>query len=219
MNIIELLLSFKAILHTFIRFLPLGIYSFAYFLSAIFKDKRGGILLLGLIINDIIGYLYKSYFKFVPNDTCAIFGGVPTTETLGFLPNAHEEVIAFLSAFVFSNMWDEYSFDLIPFVFLVILTLLTAWSRVSIGCSKFKDVIFHIVTGTIIGILYYYFTGEYYVKEKRGKLERETCDYGYNNYRCTEINNGTVILKGKKAERDTLDNKDFGEEETNYYNS
>ena len=219
MNIIELLISFKAILHTFVRFLPLGIYSFAYLLSAIFKDKRGGILLLGLIINDIIGYLYKSYFKFIPRDACAIFGNIPDKSALGFLPNAHEEVVAFLSAFIFSNMWDEYKFDLIPFVFLVLLILLTGWSRVSIGCSQFKDVMFHLVTGSVIGILYYYFTGSYYVEEKKGKMEREACDYGYNNYRCTEINNGTVILKGKKAQRDEKTEKDFGDEETNYYNS
>ena len=159
MNIIELLVQFKAILHTFIRILPLGLYSFAYLLSAIFKDTRGGLILLGLIVNDIIGYLYKSYFNFIPNDNCAIFGNTAQNETLGFLPNAHEEVIAFFSAFIFSNMWDEYKFDLIPFIFLIILCLLTAWSRVSIGCSTMRDVLFNFITGMILGIVYYYFVG------------------------------------------------------------
>ena len=123
MNIIELIKQFKAIFHTFIRILPLGLYSFAYLQSAVFKDARGGLILLGLIINDIIGYVYKTYFNFIPNDNCAIFGNVGQNETLGFLPNAHEEVIAFFTAFIFSNMWDEFNFDLIPFVFLTILCL------------------------------------------------------------------------------------------------
>ena len=218
MNIIELLVQFKAILHTFIRILPLGLYSFAYLLSAIFKDTRGGLILLGLIVNDIIGYLYKSYFNFIPNDNCAIFGNTAQNETLGFLPNAHEEVIAFFSAFIFSNMWDEYKFDLIPFIFLIILCLLTAWSRVSIGCSTMRDVLFNFITGMILGIVYYYFVGPYYMKEKRGIAEKETCDFGYNNYRCAEIKDGTVILKGKKIKR-TADEIKFEEEENNYYNS
>lgn len=218
MNIIELLVQFKAILHTFIRILPLGLYSFAYLLSAIFKDTRGGLILLGLIVNDIIGYLYKSYFNFIPNDNCAIFGNTAQNETLGFLPNAHEEVIAFFSAFIFSNMWDEYKFDLIPFIFLIILCLLTAWSRVSIGCSIMRDVLFNFITGMILGIVYYYFVGPYYMKEKRGIAEKETCDFGYNNYRCAEIKDGTVILKGKKIKK-TADEIKFEEEENNYYNS
>ena len=218
MNIIELLVQFKAILHTFIRILPLGLYSFAYLLSAIFKDTRGGLILLGLIVNDIIGYLYKSYFNFIPNDNCAIFGNTAQNETLGFLPNAHEEVIAFFSAFIFSNMWDEYKFYLIPFIFLIILCLLTAWSRVSIGCSTMRDVLFNFITGMILGIVYYYFVGPYYMKEKRGIAEKETCDFGYNNYRCAEIKDGTVILKGKKIKK-TADEIKFEEEENNYYNS
>lgn len=218
MNIIELLIQFKAILHTFVRILPLGLYSFAYLLSAVFKDARGGLILLGLIINDIVGYLYKTYFNFIPNDNCAIFGNMGKGETLGFLPNAHEEVIAFFTAFIFSNMWDEFTFDLIPFVFLIILCLLTGWSRVSIGCSKMKDVLFHFVTGMILGIVYYFFVGSYYMKEKRGKLEKETCDFGYDNYRCAEIKDGTVILKGKKMKKDVNETK-FTDEENNYYNS
>lgn len=218
MNIIELIKQFKAILHTFIRILPLGLYSFAYLQSAVFKDARGGLILLGLIINDIIGYVYKTYFNYIPNDNCAIFGNVGQNETLGFLPNAHEEVIAFFTAFIFSNMWDEFNFDLIPFIFLSILCLLTGWSRVSIGCSTFRDVLFHFITGMILGIVYYFFVGGYYMREKRGKLERETCDFGFNNYQCSEIKDGTVILKGKKAKKEDKETK-FDAEDVNYYNS
>jgi len=115
-------------------------------------------------------------------------------------------------------MWDEFNFDLIPFVFLTILCLLTGWSRVSIGCSTFRDVLFHFITGMILGIVYYFFVGGYYMREKRGQLERETCDFGFNNYQCSEIKDGTVILKGKKAKKETEEIK-FDAEDVNYYNS
>ena len=50
------------LIHTLIRFLPLGIYSFTYFLT-IYKDLRSAILLLGLIINDLMGYIFNKYFS------------------------------------------------------------------------------------------------------------------------------------------------------------
>ena len=122
MDILQVLNNFKSFIHTFIRFLPLGIYSFSYFQTALYKDKRGGILLLGLILNDILGYLYKNYFQYTPKDNCAIFGGKEEGTSLGFLPNAHEEVVAFLTAIIYSNMWDKFQFDFVPFVFLFSLS-------------------------------------------------------------------------------------------------
>ena len=66
MKIIELVNLLIGIIHTFVRFLPLGIYFFVYLSSALFKDLRAAYLLIGLVINDLIGYLYKKYTKFRP---------------------------------------------------------------------------------------------------------------------------------------------------------
>ena len=217
MNIISLLQTFKAIVHTFVRFLPLGMYSFSYFLAALYKDKRGAILLLGLLVNDVIGFLYKHYFNYIPNDNCAIFGRKNDGSALGFLPNAHVEVVAFLLAYVYSNMWDEYKFDLIPFVFMAALLGVTAWSRVTIGCSKVKDVIFNVVVGLVIGMLFYYFTGKYYNEAKKGLFEKETCDLGYNNYKCNEIKDGTVILKQPEDTRPKTDDEKKDEAYQGWY--
>ena len=63
MDFSQSLSYFIGLLHTLIRFLPLGVYFFAYFSSAIYKDIRSAILLIGLILNDLIGYLYKRYSK------------------------------------------------------------------------------------------------------------------------------------------------------------
>ena len=69
MNIVEIFQVLKALINTFVRFLPIGLYSFAYLSVAILKDKRAGLLLLGLILNDIIGYLYKRHYKYEENES------------------------------------------------------------------------------------------------------------------------------------------------------
>ena len=76
MNFIEMLNFVIGLLHTFVRFLPLGLYFFTYLASALYKDLRAAYLLIGLVLNDLIGYIYKKYAKIVPNAACAIFGKV-----------------------------------------------------------------------------------------------------------------------------------------------
>ena len=52
--------------------MPLGIYFFAYFTSIIFNDKRGGLLMLGMFLNDLVGFFKRYRFnKFYEN--CGIF--------------------------------------------------------------------------------------------------------------------------------------------------
>ena len=215
MDIINLIKITIGVLHTFVRFLPLGLYFFTYLSSVLFKDRRAGIILGGLILNDIVGFSMKKYFKFEPNAACAIFGSKDATNTLGFLPNTHTEVISFITAFFYSNMWHKYNFDLIPFVFLSLMLLLTAWSRISIGCKQLKDVFFNIVVGSILGMLFYYFVRKHYMKaEEEAKGTGQTvCDLGYDNYKCSEIVDGTVVMRDpteKKPKQE--EEKDAGDE-------
>ena len=64
----------------------------------------------------------------------AIFGNKTGDSRLGFLPNAHTEMVAFLTAFLYSDMWAEYKMEFIPFVFMLLL-LLTMWSRISMDAK------------------------------------------------------------------------------------
>ena len=70
------------------------LYYFAYFSSTIYKDLRSAILLIGLVINDLVGYLYKKYAKITYNAPCAIFGKENSETELGFLPNTHTEIVS-----------------------------------------------------------------------------------------------------------------------------
>lgn len=195
MNVIEILMVVRAIIHTFVRFLPLGIYSFAYLSTALFKDRRGALILLGLVINDLIGYLYKQYNKKPINENCAIFGNRDNDEELGFLPNSHTEYVTFIAAFFYSDMWYKYSFDFIPFFFILFLLIITIWSRISIGCKTFKEAIFNVIFGSLRGMIYFYFVSTYYNDAVKDSTVQNKCDLGYDNYQCNEIVDGTVIIK------------------------
>ena len=63
MNFVDMLNFIIGLIHTLVRFVPLGFYFFTYFSSTIYKDLRSAILLIGLIINDLLGYLIKKYAK------------------------------------------------------------------------------------------------------------------------------------------------------------
>lgn len=195
-NLFNFIKALIALIHTFVKFLPLGIYSFTYLSAALFKDKRTAFILLGLLINDTLGFLLKKYFKFEDNENCAIFSSKTEGTALGILPNAHSEVVAFLSAFFFSDMWKNSKIDPIPFTFLIVLLIVTAWSRITIGCKTFKDVVFNVALGGFFGVLYYYLIHKKYQQAKDEQSENKLCGTGFDNYKCNVITDGMVYVKG-----------------------
>ena len=211
MNLIEMLNFVIGLLHTFVRFLPLGLYFFTYLSSALYKDLRSAYLLIGLVINDLIGYVYKKYAQITPNAACAIFGKVSDKSELGFLPNPHTEIMSFVASFFYSDMYYKGGIDSVPFIFVTGMLLLTIWSRITIGCKQVKDVVFNIIFGMVRGVIFYYIISEYYQDAEKGALEKDTCDLGYENYRCDEIKDGTVIIKhnGESATSDENVNEDL----------
>ena len=201
MNFVEMINYSIGLVHTLIRFLPIGIYFFTYFSSAIYKDLRSAILLVGLIINDLVGYIFNKYFSTkLKRDACSIFGKVGGDQKPGFLINPHTEIMSFVCGFYFSDMYYKQKLDVLPFIFLLTMLFLTIWSRVTIGCKGLKDVGFYLTMGLVFGIIFYYFVKKYYQEAEKGKLENETCELGYNNYRCDEIKDGTVIIKENNIE-------------------
>lgn len=212
-SVVNVLSFLMGIVHTFVRFLPLGLYFFVYLSSALYKDLRSAYLFIGLVINDLVGYLYKKYTKFRPNGACAIFSKIDDKSEPGFLPNPHTEIMSFVSSFFFTDMFYKGGIDAVPFTFLLFMLFVTVWSRISIGCKKMKDVLFNLIFGAIRGILFYMIISKYYLEAHRGVIEKETCDLGFDNYRCDEIKNGTVIIKeGSNREEEDI-NSDTNEDE------
>ena len=201
---------FKDLLNTFVRIMPLGLYFFTYFSLTLFRDLRAGVLLLGLILNELFGYIYKKYSKITPSEACSLFGNVKLDKAFSFINNTHIEIICFVAAFFISDMWYKDNMDWFKFNFLLFMIIVTIWSRMAIGCQKdLQMVIFNVLFGLILGGLYYYFFSDYYKSTEKGLLEKETCDLGYSNYKCETIKDGTVIVKhpykNKAEEADTAD--------------
>ena len=94
-------------------------------------------------------------------------------------------------------MYYKGNLDSMPFITLLVMLFLTIWSRISIKCEKSKDIIFNLIFGIIWGVLFYYFVKDYYLNAESGKIEKATCDLGYENgdYKCSEIKDGQVIVK------------------------
>ena len=86
--------------------MPFGIYFFVYFSIIIFKDLRAALILLGLILNDVLNYIYKRYYKVVDNMNCSIISkpdGTPAPP----LPTSHTQYLSFLLLRVSSNIYKS----------------------------------------------------------------------------------------------------------------
>ena len=202
---------FKTLLNSFIKLMPIGLYFFTYFSLIIFKDLRAGVLLLGLVLNELFGYAYVKYSNVVRNKECVIFGNAAMDKAFGFINNTHIEIICFVAAFFISDMWYKESMNWFIFNFLLAMIIMTIWSRMSVGCiNDLTSVIFNVLFGFILGGLFYYFFSETYSSAERGQLERETCDLGYSDYQCETIKDGTVIVKHpyKNESADPDENED-----------
>ena len=75
--------------------------------------------------------------------------------------NVHEEFYwrkhARLQHF-FADMYVKQNFNVVNFIFLGFLLLVTIWSRVNIGCENITDGIFATIIGVMIGVTYYKLT-------------------------------------------------------------
>lgn len=221
MQVIEMLNIIKSIIHTFIRFMPFGIYFFAYFSIILFKDIRAALILLGLVLNDIINYAYKRYYKILDNPNCSIISK-PNGDPAPPLPTSHTQYLSFLFAIFASSSISKEDTNPFTTIFLGVMILITAWSRVFIGCKQgLKPIIYEILFGLLRGGIYYYFIEKKWNSVEKGKLEREACDLGYKNYKCSAIRDGVVIVKKedkelKQTEEKCKKKEDEPEEEDKY---
>ena len=218
MNINELIEIIKAIIHTYIRFMPLGLYFFSYFSTIIFRDLRGLILLFGLILNDTIGLLYKKFYKVQDKAACSTMGNPGQEGSLApNLPNAHTEYISFILSFFLSKAVDKRDKDPTVLIFLVILVLLTIYSRVATGCKTLEEAMLNLIFGMLWGGIYYFMVSKYYNKAEDDTKERNVCEYGYDNYKCATIKDGTVIVKKPMKDLEKIEKENIQKEVNDTY--
>lgn len=190
--------SFLVLTNQLINFVPLGLYFFAYFTAIVFQDMRGGLLMLGLFLNDLVGIFNNKYLGNKQlNPNCAIY----KTRYNNFveLPNEHTEIVTFFSTFFYSEMFNKKKTDWFKFIFLLLLILVTIWSRINIGCEvDMKKIIFSILSGVVRGILFYYIFSNQWEdlsEEKNSSKNKVDCKYESNNYTCETIKDGKLVLE------------------------
>lgn len=202
--------SVKNLVNIFVGFMPLGIYFFAYFTSIIFNDKRGGLLMLGMFLNDLVGFFNKRYIGSInSNENCGIF---KSNDSSTFeLPNKHTEIISFFSSIFYSEMYKKKKTNWFTFIFLLIMIIITVWSRMNVGCENdFSKIIFSILSGVTRGMLFYYFfSKQWNDAEAKDSTKKVACDYQSDNYTCETIKDGKVIIE------DPVDTDNDEKDETN----
>ena len=61
-------------------------------------------------------------------------------------------------AYFFMDMYQKQNFNVVNFIFLSFILLITMWSRINIGCETAVDCIFAVIIGILIGAVYYRLT-------------------------------------------------------------
>tara|TARA_B110000238_G_C16131369_1_gene441593 strand:- start:1096 stop:1617 length:522 start_codon:yes stop_codon:yes gene_type:complete len=169
--------------------------------------------MVGLIFNDLIGFLYNKYSNIIFNDSCALFGNIDG-DKLSFLPNYHSEIIAFVASFYYTEIWSKgtMSGSWFKFLFLLFMVIVTIWSRMSINCEmSYEKIIFNILFGMVRGSLFYYFFSSQYqdLGVNKDNIEKTACNSEYSDYTCETIKDGNVIVKNPlRKEDDNLNNGD-----------
>jgi hypothetical protein len=198
MNILQSVDMVKELIHLFIKLIPIGLYFFTYFSATLYKDYRSIILMVGLIFNDIVGFLYNKYSNIIFNQSCAVFDNIGGASR--FLPNYHSEILSFVTSFFYTEMMSKGGItgNWFKFIFLLFMTLVTIWSRMSIGCeTSYQKIMFNLLFGMIRGSLFYYFFSSYYenLDVNKDNIEKTACQNEYSDYTCETIRNGNVIVK------------------------
>jgi membrane-associated phospholipid phosphatase len=64
-------------------------------------------------------------------------------------------------SFFLTEMYYKNTFNPVNFILLGFILLLTAWSRINVGCESIIDVVFAIGIGFLIGAAYYKLTQDW----------------------------------------------------------
>jgi hypothetical protein len=149
----------KIIINTIVRVLPLGLYLATLLSSMLLDNKQGLILFFGHAINDLIGLAYRFILKPSGKAQCAI---VRVADVYYTLPAPYIQIVAYYFSFFVADMYYKGEFDNVKFIGLLVILMITIWSRIDVGCKNLLEVILSFSIGCGIGITYYLIIKEYY---------------------------------------------------------
>jgi len=146
------IILFKGIINTLVRLIPLSLYMGSIMSSLIFDNKKAIFLLFGFLFIEFMSFGYNSFSKSVTTPNCAMI----RSENLNLaLPAPIPLSVGFFVAFFVSDMMETKNFKPIKFYLLIILLLITVWSRINVGCHNVVESIMGALIGITLGIGYY----------------------------------------------------------------
>jgi len=154
--------SGKAILNTLVRLLPIALYSGSSVSALLFGDFRGTLLFVGFIINEAIAYGYRLILNGVYNPQCAL---LKTEEDYFVLPSPISQTLGFFFGFFMTEMYSQGVFYPSRFFVLLVVLILTIFSRVNVGCKSFLDALYCAFLGILLGVGWFNIVKEYYRRD------------------------------------------------------
>jgi hypothetical protein len=150
----------KILINTFVRLLPVGLYSGSAMSAVVFSDFRAILLFIGFLGNELISLGYRLILRGTTNPQCALLYSADNDPFV--LPSPLTQTIGFFAGFFYMDMYFNNQFNPIKFFSLIGLQLITIYSRVNIGCKTLIDAIYCSLVGMLIGIVYYNIIKDYY---------------------------------------------------------
>jgi len=153
------MILFKGILNTMVRLLPIALYMGSIMSNLLFDNKKANVLLFGFLLVEGISYAYKMVTNAVNNQHCSL---VKSDMNFLTLPSPIPTSVGFLVSFLISDMYHKDNVKPIKLYILLLIFMVTMWSRVNIGCHSVVDAGMGGVIGLIMGVGYYSVVKDYY---------------------------------------------------------
>lgn len=149
----------QVLTNTVVRVIPIGLYLASLMSSMIMDNKKGIILFIGQVLNDLIGLSYRFLLKPRGKIQCAV---VRVGDIYYTMPAPYIQVVAYYFSFILADMYHTNEFDSVKFTGLLVVLLATIWSRIDVGCKDMLDVMLAFSIGCGMGVVYYYMVRDYY---------------------------------------------------------
>ena len=150
----------KMAINTIVRIEPIGLYAGSAMAGVVFNDFRGLLLFIGFLGNELVALGYKMILRGTTNPQCALLYSEAGTPFV--LPSPITQTAGFFAGFVFMDMYYNNTFSALKFFGLVVILMVTMYSRINVGCKTLLDAVYCTLIGLLVGVVYYNIVKEYY---------------------------------------------------------
>jgi len=150
----------KILVNTLVRLEPIGLYAGSAMSAVVFSDFRAVLLFIGFLGNELISLGYRMVLKGGMNPQCAFLYSSDNEPFI--LPSPISQTIGFFAGFFFMDMYYQNQFSMLKCFSLLVLIIVTIYSRINVGCKTLIDALYCMFIGLLIGVVYYNLIKDYY---------------------------------------------------------